>query len=186
MVQEKSFLATMYPVSPTSIPVFNIYPSILAICLEVGAGCLELTSISILVVFFWKRSTVPDRRPSNTPKSIPMFVWAELSHLISGLGVRNRTYPGITELPSITPFAPSLVPKENNEYFSPISWFPVRPHPILIFRLLNTFKSLMNCSWDALHANATDGKFPYLLFSPNLVEPSRLKVAVNKYLSLKL
>ena len=33
--------------------------------------------------------------------------------------------------------------------------------------------------------NEAEGKKPYLLFSPNLVEPSARRVAVNKYLSAR-
>jgi hypothetical protein len=36
------------------------------------------------------------------------------------------------------------------------------------------------------HANATEGKYAYRLFLPNLFEPSPLMVAVNKYLSSRL
>ena len=32
------------------------------------------------------------------------------------------------------------------------------------------------------HPTATPGKFPYLVFSPNRLEPSLLRVRVNKYL----
>ena len=32
------------------------------------------------------------------------------------------------------------------------------------------------------HASANDGKYPYLLFSPNLLEPSARIVPVNRYM----
>src|SRR5690606_5719980 len=63
------------------------------------------------------------------------------------------------------------------------SWLPVCPQPNRTFRLLMCSLSCINASLDTFHANASDGKFAYLLFSPNLVEPSRRMVPVNKYRS---
>src|SRR5690606_20345948 len=76
-------------------------------------------------------------------------------------------------------------PKTNlsNEAPEGNSWLPVFPHPNLNLSWVNTELDSMNCSSVIFHAAAKDGKMAYLLFSPNLVEPSRRKVAVNKYRS---
>src|SRR6218665_3107618 len=44
----------------------------------------------------------------------------------------------------------------------------------------------IKASSNNFHLAATDGKYPYLLLPPNLVEPSTLNVAVSRYLIEKL
>src|SRR5215210_2655141 len=81
-----------------------------------------------------------------------------------------------------------IAPGPVNEYFflaAPAgnSWLPVRPQlPRNLSRFMKS--TLKNSSRLTFHANAKEGKYPYLLFSPNLVEPSALNVPVTRYLSL--
>ena len=65
-----------------------------------------------------------------------------------------------------------------------MAWLPVLPQLILNFKTSKILRFFIKDSSDILQATATDGKFPHLFLPWNLEEPSRLIVAVSKYLSL--
>ena len=67
--------------------------------------------------------------------------------------------------------------------FEGISWLPVLPHPARNFKL-EKGPFLRKSSSLIFQPKEKEGKNPYLLFAPNLDEPSIRKFAVAKYLFL--
>src|SRR5699024_3355266 len=164
-----SFFLIRSPERKISIPLLTISPSRFTHTFPEGAGCAMVLSNKASTVVLLKRSIEPDNRKSKKAKSIPAFSVDEVSHFRSGFPKFVCCWLCI---PNMYLF---LDAPEGN------SLLPVLPYPNRNLRL-SMLLFCKNSSLAIFQAKASEGKFAYLLFSPNLVEPSLRIVPVSRYL----